>query len=108
MQSTQCSVTVVDMSSRYSVRNAIPRISNARRGRGCYDRDRETMQDAFTTLESFKQRGLVDVDIIATLACVAATGGLDANVQEARDKPFNESLSEQDRAFLESFCQSNR
>jgi hypothetical protein len=50
--------------------------NNARRERDYYGRDRETMKDAFTTLESFRKRGLVDADIIASLACVAATGAL--------------------------------
>jgi len=36
------------------------------------------MQDAFTTLESFKQRSLVDADIITRLACVRSTGVLDS------------------------------
>ena len=80
---------------------------NARRGRDYYGRDRETMKDAFTTLESFQQRGLVDTDIIALLACVAATGALNAIVQEAREKPFNEPLPEEDKAFLESLCKAN-
>ncbi len=80
--------------------------NNARRGRDYYGRERETMQDAFATLESFQERGLVDADIIRSLACVAATGTLDSIVQEARDRPTTEPLPDEDRAFLETFCQS--
>lgn len=82
--------------------------NNARRGRDYYARDRETMQDAFATLSAFQERGLVDADIIATLACVAASGALDAIVQEAREKPVNEPLPDEDRTFLEKYCQVNR
>jgi hypothetical protein len=81
--------------------------NNARRGRDYYGRDRETMKDAFTTLESFQQRGLVDADIIASLACVAASGAVDAIVQEAREKPSSEPLPEEDKTFLESLCKAN-
>ena len=78
--------------------------NNARRGRDYYGRDRETMQDAFAKLESFQQGGLVDADIVASLACVAATGALDSIVQEARERPSNEPLPEEDKVFLEAFC----
>jgi len=58
-------------------------------------------------LESFQQRGLVDADIIASLACVAASGAVDAIVQEAREKPSSEPLPEEDKTFLESLCKAN-
>jgi hypothetical protein len=80
--------------------------NNARRGRDYYGRDRETMQDAFATLTSFQERGLVDADIIQALACLAASGELDSIVQEARDRPENEPFPDEDKAFLDSFCQS--
>jgi len=80
--------------------------NNARRGRDYYGRDRETVQDAFATLTSFQERRLVDADIIQALACWAAPGELDSIVQEARDRPANEPLPDEDKAFLDSFCQS--
>ena len=79
--------------------------NNARRGRDYYGRDRETMQDAFATLESFQERGLVDADIIHSLACLAASGELDSIVQEARDRPATEPLPQEDRAFLQTLCE---
>tara|TARA_B100000809_G_scaffold61102_1_gene57762 strand:+ start:947 stop:1786 length:840 start_codon:yes stop_codon:yes gene_type:complete len=80
--------------------------NNARRGRDYYGRDQETMQDAFATLGKFQERGLVDADIIRSLACLAATGALDAIVQEARDRPTTEPLPNEDKAFLETFCRA--
>ena len=80
--------------------------NNARRGRDYYGRDRETMQDVFATLASFQERGLVDADIIHSLACLAASGELDTIVQEARERLPIEPLPDEDKAFLNKFCQS--
>ena len=78
--------------------------NNAQRGRDYYGRSEETMRDAFDTLRSFQERGVLDRETLRALACTAASGALDAVVQEARESPPRTPLSTGESALLRALC----
>ncbi len=74
--------------------------NNCTRGRDYYGRRKESLEDAFRTLDGFVERGLVTRPVLDALKKLAASGGLNAVVNEARGLPSGAALPEEDRRFL--------
>ncbi len=73
--------------------------NNQRRGRDYYGRRREQLREVFTTLEEFRQRGLVSSEVLDALRRLTASGELDGVIKESRGIPAGTPLPQEDLSF---------
>jgi len=70
--------------------------SNQQRGRDYYVRKKETLADAFAYLDKLQQEGILSRTVMSALRGLAAHGGFDRILEEARGC----RLSSSERRFL--------
>ncbi|MCH8196106.1 MAG: hypothetical protein IIB12_08525 [Chloroflexi bacterium] len=73
--------------------------NNQRRGRDYYGRQGERLREVFTTLEGFRERGLVSSEVMEALGRLTASGELDGIIKESRGFPAGAPLPDEDLAF---------